>query len=511
MSTLTSHAALAGQPVPHTEARLLILAALSVIPLLALAALLWMGLPATHATLRLWAAGLALLALVGVVMLLRAVLNEHVAGVARLARAVRETARGHLAEPWQFDGSDPIADIGRQIDTLAANLSITVANIRNDASVVAQTGHALADASHDLSERTGQQAAALEATGASLQQITQAVDQNADNAARADRLARGVRATVESGQTAMQEAVQAMQGIQQSAQRMSEIVGVIDSIAFQTNILALNAAVEAARAGAQGKSFAVVAAEVGSLAHRSAQAAREIKALITTSTGQIGDGVGRVHCVADSLQSITHGVHDVARLVGDISTATMEQSRGLGQIAEAIGALDAITQHNAELAERSAGAASQLSERAQRMARAVSRFRLRQGTAEEAMQLVHRVLEHAERHGVQSAIDAVNDPQNRYYDRDMYVFIGDSNSTFRAFAGRSDRVGSSMLNVPGMDGHQLHAVVEACVQAGGGWVEYELQHPDTGQVEPKMTYVKRLGADLTVGCGVYRMEALLDA
>jgi methyl-accepting chemotaxis protein len=477
--------------------------AMTIVAIVTLASMLWSATDAYG-----WAILWAVLGIGGALRMLYVALGASSGQIDRLASAVHALARGDLAADMSFPPSGAVAQIGRDIDSMAANMSITVANIRNNALVIAQTGDKLAHANNELSQRTSQQAAALEQTSASIQQITATVHQNAESATQVDSLATALRATAGTGEEAMRVAVEAIHGIQTTSTRMSEIVAVIDGIAFQTNMLALNAAVEAARAGEQGRSFAVVAAEVGTLAQRSKQAAREIKTLIESSSEQIGEGVTRVNAVAETLTSILSGVQQVAERVSEISGATTEQSKGLGQVALAIGELDSITQNNAQIVDECAQVATRLSERSARISKLVQRFRLRQGSAEEAMALVHRVLDHAARHGTQAAIDAVNDPKMKFFDRDMYVFVGDANAVFLACAGRPERLGTSMLKAPGIDGRKIHALTVACADQGGGWIEYEIQNPATGAMEPKMSYIKRLGRDLNVGCGVYRTESM---
>jgi methyl-accepting chemotaxis protein len=456
----------------------------------------------------LWSLPWAAFGIVSVIVAVHLVVARLLNRLTQLSTSVSTVVEGNLIGDSQSNSSDEVAHIGRQLDRLAANLSITVANIRSSASVVAETGTSLADASNELSSRTSQQAAALEETAASILEITETVQQSSQNAAQASNLADKVSDTARGGEQAMRRAVESMTGIQTGAQRMSDIVSVIDEIAFQTNILALNASVEAARAGEQGKSFAVVASEVSTLAHRSAQAAREIKALIAASTDQISEGVVRVNAVAQALQSILGGVQKVAAQVGEISSATAEQSKGLSQISSAITELDSITQQNSLLVEQSATAAAELSERAARISQWVQRFRLRQGTAEEAMELVHRALDYIKDHGMQAAITAINDPKMRFYDRDMYVFINDNDCRFHAFGGKPERIGSSALDMPGVDAKKLRDLTLQCVERGGGWFEYEIPNPVTGVLEPKMSYLMPIGNGLNVACGVYRTEMM---
>jgi len=231
----------------------------------------------------------------------------------------------------------------------------------------------------DLSSRTEQQAASLEETAASMEQLASTVKQNADNARQANQLAASASDVAERGGSAVSEVVSTMQGISASSRKISEIVSVIDGIAFQTNILALNAAVEAARAGEQGKGFAVVAGEVRSLAQRSAQAAKEIKGLIEDSVTKVGAGSQQVERAGATMQEIVASVKRVTDIMGEISAASEEQSSGIDQVNRAVSQMDEVTQQNAALVEEAAAAAGSLQDQAHRLAEAVAVFKINAG------------------------------------------------------------------------------------------------------------------------------------
>ena len=238
----------------------------------------------------------------------------------------------------------------------------------------------IASASDDLSRRTEQQAASLEETAAALDQITATVKRSAEGARQAFDVASGARSEAQRSGIVVQEAVAAMHDIQESAGKISSIIGVIDEIAFQTNLLALNAGVEAARAGEAGRGFAVVAAEVRALAQRSAQAAKEIKALISASTEQVSRGVGLVGETGKTLTAIVERVAEIDGLVSEIASSAQEQSTGLSQVNSAVNQMDQVTQQNAAMVEETTAAASQLKSEAGNLSRLVSRFQLGGGS-----------------------------------------------------------------------------------------------------------------------------------
>ena len=414
-----------------------------------------------------------------------------------------ETAKGNLRVHVQVRGNDELADLGAQLEGMIGNLSAMVAEVRSNSALVAYAGKSLATGNRELSDRTEQQAANLEQTAASVQELSSTVERNAQTAGDSDTQASRVRDIAESGAQAMVRAVESVEGIQKSAQQMNEIIGVIDSLAFQTNILALNAAVEAARAGEQGRGFAVVAAEVRSLAQRSAASSREIRELIQASGQQVSTSVAQIRAAGSSMTEIVNGVRGVAANMSLISTASAEQSGGLSEVSTAVGQLDEITQRNARMVERAVQQASQLEGRAATLAQAVSSFQLQQGAAEEAMALVQRSLELRARGGREAFPDRITDPAQGFYDRDMYVFALDRSGAYRAFGGKQEKVGSRVQDIPGVDGVALLEAIVSQAELEPGWVEYDITDPQTGTVQTKMSYVTKVD-DLYVGCGVYK-------
>jgi methyl-accepting chemotaxis protein len=422
---------------------------------------------------------------------------------------MRETASGNLRSSVVVRGTDELAEQASLLRRMNGNLSAMVAEVRSNSALVAHSGAGLAAGNRDLADRTEQQAANLEQTAASVQELSSTVNQNAVTASDSDAQAGKVRDVAESGGQAMTDAIDSVAAIHKGAKQMSEIIGVIDSLAFQTNILALNAAVEAARAGEQGRGFAVVANEVRNLAQRSATAAREIRELIQTSSDQVDTSVKRMRLAGDNMAQIVSGVRGVATNMSLISAASTEQSTGLIQISSAVSQLDEITQRNAQMVEQAVRQADQLASRAGELARSVSNFKLQQGTAEEAMALVARALEHRQSIGRERFAQSLTAPQSGFHDRDMYVFALDGQGVYRAFGGKPEKVGSRVQDIAGVNGQDLLDSIVAQAEQEHGWVEYDIVNPQSGQVQTKMSYVTKVD-DLYVGCGVYK-SALVSA
>jgi methyl-accepting chemotaxis protein len=258
-------------------------------------------------------------------------------------------------------------------------LAEAVSTIRHSAESVGSASKQIAVGHADLSSRTEQQAASLEETASSMEQLAATVRENAESARAANELASTTSATAGKGGQAMADVVGTMGGISDASRRIGDIVGVIDSIAFQTNILALNAAVEAARAGEHGRGFAVVATEVRALAHRSATAAREIRDLIQNSVDQVGHGTRLVEAAGATMQDIVESVRRVTEMMSQIATASQEQLSGIDQVTGAITQMDRVVQQNAALVAQSAAAAQGMADQADELMQSVSRFKLETG------------------------------------------------------------------------------------------------------------------------------------
>ncbi|AUO03824.1 HAMP domain-containing protein [Serratia marcescens] len=285
-------------------------------------------------------------------------------------------AAGDLATPIQVYGRNEISMLFASLQRTQQSLIGTVGAVRDGTESILIGLQEIAEGNNDLSSRTEQQAASLEETAASMEQLTATVKQNADNARQASQLARDASATAAKGGELAGDVVTTMHDIANSSQKIGAITSVIDGIAFQTNILALNAAVEAARAGEQGRGFAVVAGEVRNLASRSAQAAKEIKVLIDESVSRVKHGSVLVENSGATMQDIVRSVTRVTDIMGEIASASDEQSRGIEQVTQAVTQMDQVTQQNAALVEESASAATALEEQAITLADAVAVFRL---------------------------------------------------------------------------------------------------------------------------------------
>ena len=290
-------------------------------------------------------------------------------------RLVRAVAQGNLTTEIRLRQGDTTS-LMATLQGMQESLASVVANVRQNAQGVARASADIEHGNADLNARTESQASSLEETAASMEELGSTVRQNADNALSANQLAMAASQVAMQGGSVVGQVVDTMKGINDSSQRIADIIGVIDSIAFQTNILALNAAVEAARAGEQGRGFAVVAGEVRTLAQRSAEAAKEIKELISASVEQTERGSALVDQAGSTMQEVVSAIRRVTDIMGEISAASKEQSAGVEQVGEAIMHMDQATQQNAAMVQESANGARELRERAGELVKAVQVFQL---------------------------------------------------------------------------------------------------------------------------------------
>jgi len=319
-------------------------------------------------------AAIALAVLAGI-LIMRDLMRALGAEPAVLAEATRRVAAGDLS-PVEGARRAPAGSVLASMGDMQSSLVDLIGKVRTSADNIATGSSQIATGNQDLSSRTEQQASSLQETASSMEELTSTVKQNADNAVQASTLASNASDVAKKGSTVVGQVVATMDDIDQSSAKVADITGIIEGIAFQTNILALNAAVEAARAGEQGRGFAVVASEVRSLAQRSSSAAKEIKDLISESVKKIHDGSALAGEAGKTMAEVTQAIARVTDIMGEIASASGEQSRGIEQVNMAITQMDAVTQQNAALVEEAAAASTSLEEQGRQLTQAVAFFRI---------------------------------------------------------------------------------------------------------------------------------------
>jgi methyl-accepting chemotaxis protein len=338
-----------------------------------------------YASARWWIIGIiALCIAIGLVQAvwISGLISRPLVNAVQIAQTV---AAGNLTSKIDVSTTDETGQLLAALKEMNDNLQNIVGQVRTGTDVIATAASEIATGNLDLSARTEQQASSLEETASSMEEMTSTVKQNSDNARRANELAHSASGIALQGGNVVSQVVETMGSINASSSKIVDIIGVIDGIAFQTNILALNAAVEAARAGEQGRGFAVVASEVRNLAQRSASAAKEIKSLITDSVAQVEAGSKLVHQAGKTMDEVVASVKKVSDIVAEITTAGREQEVGIEQINQAITEMDAVTQQNAALVEQAAAASASMQEQAENLSRVVSVFKLDQNAAASPM------------------------------------------------------------------------------------------------------------------------------
>jgi methyl-accepting chemotaxis protein len=429
----------------------------------------------------------------------------------RVSRALGRIAAGEVGAPERNAAGAASTEstvMWSALSQMRENLGEIVVQVRDSAEAIARGSREMSDSYSNLSQRTEEQASTLEQTASGMEHLSETVQRNATHCKDAADLAQSALAAARQGAAAFQLAEQSMTAVEAGSKRMADITGVIEGIAFQTNILALNAAVEAARAGDQGRGFAVVASEVRALAQRSGDAAKQIKGLIEQTVGQIAHGSRNAATAGDGMDRIVASVGKVTQLIGEVATASSEQSAGVGELNNAIAQLESVTQQNAALVEQAAAAAENFQEEAARMLDVVGTFKLdRMEARDQAVALVKKAAAHLAKVGPRQAFADFHDSTAGFMFDDYYVFVLDMNCVLHANGAEPETCGANHSGNIDADGKRFSLeLVEVARTRGRGWVDYRRANRRTGQIEGKSSYVERVG-DFLVGCGIYRAQS----
>jgi len=419
-------------------------------------------------------------------------------------------AGGDLSQTVALRGHDELAGMGARVERMSVQLSALVAEIRSSAVRLGEAGQAVADDGQGLSNRSDQQVASLHDAVQQVAQMGRGAEGQVDATHTLGALVGNLREQVKAGGAEVGETVNAILTLETTARRVAEINNVIDDIAFQTNLLALNASVEAARAGDAGKGFAVVAAEVRQLALRCAEAAAEVRQLIDRTTDQVSEASSRVQDASAQLDGVAASVQEVSRRITLLAETSGEQQLGLAQVHERVASLVQLSVDNQAALGRSTSASRVMARQAGALQRAVATMRLRQGTSDEAQDLVLRALQHVDSAGESAAFADFNRGADGWVDRDLYLFALDRAQRYRVAGARPAWLGRSTHELPGVRHAQADAFLAlawAAAEQGGAWIDYDGSDPVTHEPVPKSAYVMPLGSDMFIGCAVHRSHA----
>ncbi|HCY64731.1 MAG TPA: methyl-accepting chemotaxis protein [Oxalobacteraceae bacterium] len=420
----------------------------------------------------------------------------------------RRMATGDLSQSVSAKSSGELGELLQSLHEINERMFKVTAKIRGGTVAVGVTSNLIASDNDALLARSEAQASSMRQTVSSLEQMTLTVKQNADNARNADHLVASANDSAVKGGQVVSGVVTTMESIRGSAKMIADIIGVIDGIAFQTNILALNAAVEAARAGEQGRGFAVVAAEVRTLAQRSAAAAREIASLIGDSVEKVESGSQLVEDAGLAMDEIVAGVKRVASLMSEISTVSAEQSSGIDELNRAVASIDGMARQNAELVELTTTTAVSLHEQALTLSQSVSVFNLGErefGNADEAQRMVSDGVDFVRAYGRNAFIaDVCKQEKSQFIDRDLYFSVYDTDYKFVANGANQRLIGVDGKVLRDSDGKLFVVeIVNMAKSRGSGWVDYKWPHPLTKEIQSKSVYLEIVD-DLVISCGFYR-------
>ncbi|MBN8487828.1 MAG: methyl-accepting chemotaxis protein [Burkholderiales bacterium] len=438
------------------------------------------------------------------VLLLRAGLVQ---SFVALSAAIRAIADGDLGYRVDVPGGDELSALGRRVDRMGQRMSAMVAEIRTTAVRVRESGAQVANEALNLAARNERQTERLTGSVRDVGRLGDEVRLTADAVADLGQMCRRLEERATDSSDLMRQATSTAAALQDSSRRVAEINGVIDEIAFQTNLVALNASVEAARAGDSGRGFSVVAAEIRQLALRCAEAAGEVRETIERIVDDADQSAGRIGGISQALDGMGQGIVTMARRVHDIGQAAERQADALSEVNNEVQALQALGDEYARSVLATEDASRAMVRQSEALQSSVAAFRLRQGTADEARALCEAARRRVAEVGWSKAAEEFHRPDGAFLDRDLYVFALDAEGHYLACGNDPGRVGRCVLDIPGLPpgaAEHLLQAGRATAEQGGGWVEYEFTLADLSGSSRKSAWVIDLGDGAFLGVGVYR-------